>query len=70
MLSGRAAFFLTLFKMANIKPIRTNSEYENALKRIEKLIATNPQEGTSAFDELDSLGTFVAEYDEVHFPII
>ena len=55
--------------MPNIKPIRTKSDYKNAIKRIEALIAKNPREGSSAYDELDVLGTLVSVYEDIHFPI-
>lgn len=56
-------------KMAQIKPIRTKSDYKAALKRIDELILSNPKKGTVAYDELDVLGTLVAAYEDVHFPI-
>lgn len=55
--------------MVSIKPIRTKSDYNNAIKRIEELIAKNPRKGSNAFDELDVLGTLVSAYEDVHFPI-
>lgn len=55
--------------MNNIKPIRTKKDYKQALNRIEELIMTNPKKGSSAFDELDVLGTLVSAYEDIHFPI-
>lgn len=55
--------------MKNIKPIRTKADYKSAMKRIEELIALNPQKGTAAFDELDILGTLAAAYEDIHYPI-
>lgn len=52
-----------------LKPIRTKKDYKEALKRIDELIATNPKEGTVAFDELDILGTLVVAFEEIHYPI-
>lgn len=42
-----------------IKPIRTEKDYRTALKRIDVLIALDPKEGTSAYDELDISSTLV-----------
>jgi len=56
-------------KMKTIKPIRTKSDYKMALKRIEELIALNPKEGSSNYDELDVIGTLVSVYEDLHFPI-
>ena len=55
--------------MKNIKPIRTKADYKTAMKRIEELIALNPKKGTAAYDELDIIGTLVAAYEDLHFPI-
>jgi len=52
-----------------IRPIRTKADYKSALARIEELIATNPKKGTAAFDELDVIGTLVAAYEDIHYPI-
>ncbi len=55
--------------MKTIKPIRTKANYKAALKRIDELIATNPKSGTSAYDELDVIGTLVSAYEDIHYPI-
>lgn len=52
-----------------IKPIRTKADYKATLERIEELIALNPKKGTSAYDELDIIGTLVSAYEDVHYPI-
>lgn len=51
----------------DIKPIRTEADYANTLKRIEQIFdaaAHSPEE-----DELDVLVTLVEKYEEEHFPI-
>lgn len=53
----------------NIKPIRTKTDYKNTLNRIEELIALNPKKGSMEYDELDVLGTLVAAYEDIHYPI-
>ena len=55
--------------MATIKPVRTKADYKAALKRIDELIAADPKKNTSAYDELDILGTLVSAYEELHYPI-
>lgn len=55
--------------MNTIKPIRTRKDYQVALNRIEEIIALNPKKGQDIYDELDVLGTLVAAYEEIHFPI-
>ena len=50
-----------------IKPIKNNRDYENALKRIEKLwgCKKNSPEG----DEFEILVTLVEKYEDEHYPI-
>lgn len=55
--------------MKNLKPLRTKTEHKAALKRIDELIALNPQKGTAAYDELDIIGTLVSAYEDIHYPI-
>ena len=51
----------------NIKPIRTEEDYEATLKRIDTLMDSIP--GTLEFDELDVLVTLVESYEEKHYLI-
>ncbi|MCW3086572.1 MAG: transcriptional regulator [Bacteroidetes bacterium] len=55
--------------MATVKPVRTKSDYKAALKRIDELIAKKPKKGTDAYDELDVIGTLVAAYESIYYPI-
>ena len=55
--------------MKTIKPIRTKADYKAAIKIIDELIAMNPKKGTAIYDELDVLGTLVAAYEDIHYPI-
>jgi len=50
----------------NIKPIKTNADYEAALKRIEELM--DAQKPTDV-DELDVLATLVEVSENAHLPI-
>ena len=50
-----------------IKPIRTNTDYERALREIQRLWGA--KEGTAEGDRLDVLATLVDAYESKHFPI-
>ena len=51
----------------NIFPIRTENDYDAALKRIDQLM--NAELGTPEGDELDILVTLVEAYEAKHYPI-
>ncbi|MDJ0861709.1 MAG: transcriptional regulator [Gammaproteobacteria bacterium] len=51
----------------DIRPIRTERDYERALRRIEALMDAGP--GTDEGDELDVLATLVEVYEEKQFPM-
>lgn len=50
-----------------IKPIRNETDYQSALKEIERLIESQP--GTSEGDRVDVLVTLVEAYEAKHYPI-
>ena len=50
-----------------IKPVKTETDYEAALKEIEKLWGSNY--GSPEGDKLDVLVTLVEAYEEKHYPI-
>jgi len=50
-----------------IKPIRTERDYERALREVERLMDAKP--GTAEDDRLDVLATLVDAYESKHFPI-
>ena len=50
-----------------IKPIKTENDYDQALKRIDELWGAKA--GTPEGDELDILITLVQAYDVEHYPI-
>ena len=50
-----------------IKPIRTERDYQNALKQIEKL--WNAKANTPSGDKLDVLTTLVEAYEQKHYEI-
>jgi HTH-type transcriptional regulator/antitoxin HigA len=51
----------------NIRPIRTEEDYEAACRRIDEVFQAEP--GTQADDELEILVTLVNDYEEKRFPI-
>ena len=50
-----------------IRPIKTEADYEVALAEIERLFEAEP--GTPEGDRLEILTTLVEAYEEVHYPI-
>jgi HTH-type transcriptional regulator/antitoxin HigA len=50
-----------------IKPIRTEPDYESALKEIERLFNAKP--GTTEADRLEVLTTLTEAYEEKHYVI-
>ncbi len=50
-----------------IRPIKTEQDYEQALARIVSLMNATP--GTAEGDELDVLATLVEAFEDRHFPI-
>lgn len=51
----------------NIKPIKTESDYQSALAEIERLFDTEP--GTAEGDRLEILTTLVEAYEEQRYDI-
>jgi len=51
----------------NIVPLKTNKDYENALKRMELLF--DVPAGTPESDEADILALVIDDYERKHFPI-
>ena len=51
----------------NIKPIKTEADYETALEAIARLMDAEP--GTSKGDRLDVLTTLVEAYERRHYPM-
>lgn len=53
--------------MMEIKPIKTEKDYNLALARLDKIFDAKP--GTDEGDELEVLGILVDQYENEHFPI-
>jgi len=51
----------------NIKPIKTEDDYQEALKRLEEIFDSKPN--SKEGDELEILGMLVDNYEKNHFPI-
>ena len=50
-----------------IKPIKTEVDYRNALKRLEEIFDAGP--GSPESDELEILGLMVDDYENKYYPI-
>ena len=50
-----------------IKPIKTESDYQEALKRLDKIF--NATIGTTESDEADVLGVLIDEDEKKHYPV-
>ncbi|MEN9337651.1 MAG: hypothetical protein RLZZ500_2638 [Bacteroidota bacterium] len=50
-----------------IKPIRNENDYNQALERLETIFDAMP--GTPESDELEVLGILIDQYENEHFPI-
>ncbi|MEG4346446.1 transcriptional regulator [Microcoleus sp. A003_D6] len=50
-----------------IRPIRTQTDYQEALREVELLFNADPN--TPESDRLDVLSTLVEAYEKAHFPI-
>lgn len=51
----------------NIKPIKTEQDYESALQRVDVLMDAVPQ--SDEFDELEVLTTLIEAYEAKHYKI-
>ena len=50
-----------------MKPIKTETDYQQALQRLEVIFDARP--GTAEGDELEILGILIDQYEQLHFPI-
>jgi len=53
--------------MMDIRPIKSEQDYEHALARVDELMDAEPD--TSEGDELEVLATLVESYEDKQFPI-
>jgi HTH-type transcriptional regulator/antitoxin HigA len=52
-----------------IRPIRTETEYEEALEQIERYFESEPKPGTSEADRFDLLALTIEDYERKRWPI-
>ncbi|WEK35158.1 MAG: transcriptional regulator [Candidatus Pseudobacter hemicellulosilyticus] len=52
-----------------LRPIKNNTQYEDALARVYQLMQKDIKPNTKASDELEILSILVKEYENVHFPV-
>ena len=53
----------------SIKPIHNETDYDNALDRVDELMELNPELGTSLSDELEVLVLLIEKYEEKEWAI-
>lgn len=53
----------------NAKIIKTETDYEQALARIQELMADDPESSTQAGEELELLSLLVGHYEDQHYPM-
>lgn len=51
----------------NIKPVKTEKDYQNTLIRLEQIFDAHP--GTPEGDELEILALLIENYENKHYPI-
>ena len=51
-----------------MKEIRTDKDYQNALKRLEKIFDAQP--GSADGDELEILSMLIEKYEEKKYPLV
>ena len=52
-----------------IRPIRTESDYKNALKQVSRLIELDPDINSAEGEQLEDLSTLIQAYETKNFPI-
>ncbi|ASG19755.1 XRE family transcriptional regulator [Nitrospirillum viridazoti CBAmc] len=55
--------------MMNIRPLRSEADYEQALADIERFFENEPAPGTVEADDFDLLALVIADYEAKHWPI-
>jgi HTH-type transcriptional regulator / antitoxin HigA len=55
--------------MKNIRPLRTDEDYEWALAEIERYFDKEPDPGTPEGDRFDVLAALIADYEAKHWPV-
>ncbi|RUX23679.1 transcriptional regulator [Mesorhizobium sp. M7A.F.Ca.US.011.01.1.1] len=55
--------------MENIRPIKTEADYDWAIAEITKYFENEPEVGTPDGDRFDVLATLIEVYEGEHYPI-
>lgn len=55
--------------MMNVKPIRTEQDYEAALRAVEPFFDNEPAPDTPEGDFFEVMCLLIAEYEKKHYPI-
>jgi HTH-type transcriptional regulator/antitoxin HigA len=55
--------------MQNIRPLRTNADYEWALREVEFYFKNTPAAGSEDADRFDVLSALLAQYEDENFGI-
>jgi len=50
-----------------VQPIKTENDYQDALKRLEAIFDAHP--GTKEGEELELLSVLIEKYEEEHYPV-
>ncbi|WP_375696022.1 type II toxin-antitoxin system HigA family antitoxin [Bartonella sp. AC67GZZY] len=53
----------------NIKPIRTEQDYQEALEIVSAMFDNQPQEGTPEFDQMEVLVLLIEAYEAEHYHV-
>lgn len=53
----------------DVRPLRSEADYEWALKEISRYFEHQPEEGTAEGDRFDVLATLIEAYEDRHWPI-
>ncbi|MGN7985456.1 helix-turn-helix domain-containing protein [Burkholderia sp. 22313] len=53
----------------DIHPIRSEADYEAALKAVSALVDLDPAQGTPEGDALESMAILIVRYEAEHFPL-
>ncbi len=52
-----------------VRPLKTEADYNRALKQIERHFDREPKRGTAAADRFDMLALVIADYEDRRWPI-
>ncbi|WP_375680467.1 MULTISPECIES: hypothetical protein [unclassified Bartonella] len=53
----------------NIKPIRTEQDYQEALEIVSAMFDKQPKENTLEFDRMKTLVLLIEAYETEHYPV-